>query len=130
MNANPEVLEKLDRELPTTGSSTVIPISLNKDGSVSGRSKAAVSLKDMTTIMNYTEGKKEELQVEILDGIVAKAPYRKDKETACDFCPYGKICDFEAGYGGENYRDLKKMERDEIISMMRKDEEDGSEMDQ
>ena len=130
VNADTDVLEKLDRELFETGVSAVIPVSLNKDGSVSGRSKSAVPLRDMTTIMGYTEGKKEELQVEILDGAIARAPYRKERETACDLCPYRKICDFEAGYGGDDYRDLKKMERDEIIRMMRKDNEDGSEMDE
>ncbi len=130
VNADAEVLEKLDREIFEKKVSAVIPVSLNKDRSVSRRSGSVVSLRDLTTIMGYTEGKKEELQVEILDGTIARAPYRKDRETACDFCPYRKICDFEPGYGGEDYRDLKKMEREEIIGRMRKDNEDGSEMDE
>lgn len=128
VNSDPEVLKRLDEELLPSASSTVIPIALNKNGTVSGRSKAAVSLQDLTTMMDYTEGKKEELQVEILDGMIAQEPYRKDKETACDYCPYTKICTFETGKAGADYRDLKQMEQEEIIRKMKEDA-DGSEMD-
>jgi ATP-dependent helicase/nuclease subunit B len=130
VNNDPDVLKKLDAELVPPGSSTVIPISLNKNGSVSARSRASISLKDMTTTMDYTQGKKEELQVEILDGIIAQEPYRKDKETACDYCPYTKICSFEGARSGAAYRDLKQMEREEILQKMREEEADGSDMDE
>jgi ATP-dependent helicase/nuclease subunit B len=130
VNNDPDVLKKLDAELVPPGSSTVIPISLNKNGSASARSRASISLKDMTTMMDYTQGKKEELQVEILDGIIAQEPYRKDKETACDYCPYTKICSFEGARSGAAYRDLKQMEREEILQKMREEEADGSDMDE
>lgn len=46
---------------------------------------------------------------EIYSGVIAPAPFRKGKETACDFCDYAAICRFDPWT--QPFRPLSKIEK-------------------
>ena len=55
---------------------------------------------------------------EILEGNISIAPYKKDKRTACDYCAYRSVCNFDTRLPGNQYRDLRKLEEDQVWTAM------------
>lgn len=47
-------------------------------------------------------------------------PVCADKLTACDYCPYGNICNFDTELKGNNYRKYKNMDKEEFFDYVDK----------
>ena len=88
------------------GKSYVLPISLNKDGSVRD-SKSAVSTKEFGLMRAYTNAMIEKIAGEILSGKAEVNPFMSDKKTGCDYCAYRAVCRFDAGTEGYEMRPCK-----------------------
>ena len=115
-----EILGLLDAELDASGKSLVIPVSFKKDGGLSKYSRAA-GMEDFLTIQKYTEKKIQEIGRAILSGRTEARPYRMEKKTACDFCPYRGICGFDQRLPGFEYRRITKRTEEEILRKMREE---------
>ncbi len=106
-------LEGPDHTLRPSVKSDIIPIETNKEGSLAKRSQAA-SKQQMKALMNYVNQRLVEDSRQILSGDTRLNPYRADKQTACDYCPYRSACGFDQGLPGHTYRNLAKKSSDEI----------------
>ena len=52
----------------------------------------------------------------IVDGEISIAPYKRDKKTGCDYCPYHSVCGFEPGLDGFVYKRWnRKFSEDEFF---------------
>lgn len=108
----PNAIALMDEELK--GRSQLIPITINADGSI--RSSDNVwEAAELEQLRQHLEAKFIAAGEEIMAGNIAIAPYRLDKETACRFCPYTAICQFDALLPENNYRWLPKLPRSEIM---------------
>ncbi len=116
LNANEEVLHHLDR----TGEkeSLTIPIKFNKNGTLAKGSKV-VSEDDFYLMMNHAQQKVDEIHKRILDGETKALPYRRGEETGCDYCSYKHICGFDKKIPGYEYREIEKMQKEEVLQAMR-----------
>ena len=65
-----------------------------KDGTLSSRSDV-MDEAEMEEISRFVTGKVKKLGREILEGKVSCNPYKKDKESACTYCPYKGVCGFD-----------------------------------
>lgn len=66
----------------------------------------------------------------ILKGDIAIRPYKRDKETGCQFCAYNGICQFDATMGKASYDVLKKsISREAFIEKITEAGEKKHEMD-
>ena len=115
VNDAPEVIAHLDREVEKQ--SSVIPITKNKDGSLSKQS-SALSEEKLRLITSYANEKAKKLGTEILKGNVDIAPYEMEKHTGCDYCPYHGVCGFDERIPGYQYRKIGKESKEEILSKM------------
>ena len=115
VNESPEVIEHLDRYLEKQ--SSVIPVTKNKDGSLS-KASSVLSEEQMELITEYAGKKAKELGSQILKGHVEVAPYELDKRTGCDYCPYHGICGFDERISGYEYRKLEKEEKIDLLEKM------------
>ncbi len=112
---DPQAIELMDAELK--GRSQLIPVTINADGSL--RSSDNVWDKDeLDRLRQHIEAKFIAAGEEIMAGNIEIAPYRLDKETACRFCPYTAVCQFDALLPENNYRWLPKLPRAEIMSRL------------
>ncbi len=128
VNSNEEVIRLMDQEFDKK--SEVLPISYNKDGTLS-RQSSAVSADQFAQTMNYVRESMGEMGSEMLAGNIAILPYEKGNQTACDFCDYRAVCGFDETQPGFHYRRLKEFGREEFLRRIRerKGDGDGDNMD-
>ncbi len=102
-NSDPEILRYMDQEGGTQ--SKMLPISYNKDGSVSKASKA-VSTEQFEQLEHFVRNKTKQLGQEIMEGKISVNPYGTPQKTACDYCAYNGICGFS-----EKESSFRKLEK-------------------
>lgn len=124
VNGKEEVVNLLDSQFEKK--SDVIPVTKNKDGSLSKASKV-IEEKDFGLLMDYVNEKITALGKEILQGDVQIQPYEMEKRTACDYCNYHGVCGFDKKIPGYKYRKLSKFSDDEVLERIR-GEKDGDEL--
>ncbi|MDO5423690.1 MAG: helicase-exonuclease AddAB subunit AddB [Eubacteriales bacterium] len=126
VSADPDVIRKLDRGI--VKDSAVVPVSFNKDGSLSKTSKAAT--KEQFGVMSgYVRRQLTKLGQEILEGHTEASPYERKGRTACDYCSYREVCCFDPKIPGNRYRRLREYKAEDIFRKMEEEERHGSEMD-
>lgn len=112
--ADVKLVRAMDKELE--GDSLIIPARINKDGSL-GRSTAATQ-EQFKALREYVRKTLAELGKGILDGNTAISPYKKSTMTACDYCSYSSVCQFDTSVRGNSYRILRDYKDDEIWELM------------
>ena len=91
---------------------------MTKDGHLR-KDASAVSEREMDTIVRYARHLADQQNQRIADGKIEVSPYKLDQETGCKYCEYRNICHFEPRQ--ERYRELNKMEHDEVLDKMRQE---------
>lgn len=104
-NDDPEIIRRMDKDCGSR--SKILPISYNKDGSLSKTSKA-ISGAQFEKLERFVEEKTKQLGKEIMEGQINVNPYAAAQKTACDYCPYHGICGFSPKE--DSYRRLEKFQ--------------------
>ena len=107
LNADPEVLQRLDRTLTPGSSSLVIPARLNNDGSLRSNSNA-LTTQQIDELRAYSRVRMRQIASSILEGEIRPVPSRGSGSTACDYCSYGDVCHFNARERGMAYNERIK----------------------
>ncbi|MFA9376321.1 MAG: helicase-exonuclease AddAB subunit AddB [Lachnotalea sp.] len=111
VNSDSNVIKLMDSEMDNK--SSVLPVSFNKDGSLSRYSSAA-STDHFKMLGKYVDKKIKEIGTQILDGNIEISPFESGNKTACDYCTYKGICGFDLKSPGYEFRRLKQFSDDEI----------------
>ncbi len=104
-------------ELPASTISSVAPFETDRNGALKKKS-AAITTKDFQVLMSFAKNKLQKMTSEILDGNIEKNPYKREDSTgatACDYCPYHPVCQFDAKLSGQSYRNIKKLSNDDAL---------------
>lgn len=104
-NADSEIIHSMDRECGTR--SKLLPVSFNKDGSLSKASKA-VTTEQFLSLERFVKEKTDQLGREIMEGRILVNPYASGQKTSCDYCAYHGICGFSPKE--TSYRKLEKFQ--------------------
>ncbi len=124
VNDSEEVIGLLDAEFEKK--SEVIPVTKNKDGSLSKASKV-LGEQDFSMLMDFVNKKIVTLGQGILSGDVSIRPYEMDNKTACDYCKFKGVCGFDKKLPGYQYKKLQKFSEEEVLEKIR-GEENGDEL--
>ena len=81
-------LPKLDR----THAMDQFNYRLNKDGSIRAGSTEALPGAEFKALLDRVEAQLQEMGRAIFSGAAQVDPYRKGRETPCDFCDYRAVC--------------------------------------
>ena len=101
------------------GEASVLPVSFNKDGSVSKRSAGRVfSREEMNNLLDYVEKMVINIGKRINAGDKRISPMRNDKTDACKFCDYKSICRFDEKIPGYAERDGKEIDKEAAESIV------------
>ncbi|HZK02120.1 MAG TPA: PD-(D/E)XK nuclease family protein [Anaerovoracaceae bacterium] len=90
------------------GYSDILPIRKNKDGKISGTSAGRVLTEE-----EFSEFQKSMNQIiislceSLADGVISIKPKKNKDETACRYCDYKSICNFELSFDGCAYDVVK-----------------------
>lgn len=98
--ADPEVVRLMDDR---ADSAPLVPVRLKQDGTVAKGSRG-LTAEEMEDLLQRATSRAAELAGDILAGEVAIAPYRRGQETACRYCLYHPVCQFDLLLPGNAYR--------------------------
>ena len=127
---NPDGILHLDRT--GSGKSDVIPVSINKDGSLSKNSRNSLATAEQfETLRKFSAGKVREGGRKILSGDIAVSPVVSGKEDSCRYCPYCGVCGFDARIPGFRKKQMPDLGNTELWEKMEEAvrDETGTQMD-
>lgn len=113
--ADVKLIKEMDKQLD--GDSLIIPARINKDGSL-GRSSAATR-EQFGVLRGYVRKTLASIGSGILDGNVTISPYKKRTMTACTYCNFSSVCQFDTSIRDNRYRILADLKEDELWQLMR-----------
>jgi ATP-dependent helicase/nuclease subunit B len=106
---------RFDSQLQVGTSSDVIAASIKKDGAYSSRGDVAAQ-HELYALLGHVEEKLAQLADQVLEGVVAIAPYRLRTNTPCPNCEYKSVCRFQVGLN--HYTNVATLSRDEVLSQL------------
>lgn len=119
--ADVRLIKEMDRQID--GDSLIIPARLNK-GDVLGRSSAA-TLEQFGVLRTHIKKTLSAIGDEIIEGNVAVSPYKKRTGSACIYCSYSSVCQFDPTVRENSYRFLNDIKDDDVWPLMRANKEAG-----
>ncbi|WP_036725181.1 PD-(D/E)XK nuclease family protein, partial [Paenibacillus forsythiae] len=122
--ADREVVSLMDTTLDK-GHSSIVPVALKSDGSFYSSASVATP-EQWDRLLSSVRGTITEIGTRITEGDVAIAPYRIQQETACTFCSYRAVCQFDEAVEGSGYKHLGKPGKDAIWEMLSRKDEGGN----
>lgn len=129
VNDDVHVVSMLDQafgngeQLNPSVKSWVIPVDTVSSGAY-GRNAKVASKDNFQVMSEYAKERIKNNAVEILDGTVEVNPYQKGKNTACDYCAYAAVCNFDTRLPGNHFRKLAEIDNKEAWECMRKELEE------
>jgi len=109
--ADVKLLKHMDKNLGRT--SLIIPASLTKDNQI-GRNSSTASLEQFELLRKYLRRLLKGIGTEILKGNVAIKPYKKKNKTACQYCNFKAVCQFDPSLQENSYRILAEPKDKEV----------------
>ena len=91
--ADIDIIRKMDKTLEK-GSSSSIPVYIDKDGNISKSRSNAITKEEFTKLQQTAEKVIKQIAREILEGNIDIKPayYKKNKTDTCKYCEYKSIC--------------------------------------
>jgi len=121
-----QIVRHMDREIE--GSSEILPVSLGKTQEFHKWS-SVLSHEGFHAVLKHVRNLVKEITGEIIKGNIRIEPCKNGKYTACSFCSYQGICQFDSLLEDNRYKQIKKMKDDQIMQILMQEEEmksDGS----
>ncbi len=98
----PSVIRDMAGEF--SGYSDILPLYRNKEGELKGTTEAKLLSQEQFADLQGAVGQTvERLCADLVSGVADIHPKKTAKETACDFCRYKSICNFELSFDGCSY---------------------------
>lgn len=116
VNTEDEIYREMDNQL--SGKSLVIPLSVNKDGSVRANDKVT-DKEEFALLSSYTSHIITRSAKELSAGDAAVRPYEQKGKSSCDYCPYAAVCGLDANVPGYQVRKLPEMDTEQIYEKMK-----------
>lgn len=88
------------------GSSLFIPARINRDGNFR-KSKQLLPPENFEALRAFIRNKLKNIGEKIIQGNTDIRPYKKKQQTACTFCSFQSICQFDPHFAGNEYRHLQ-----------------------
>ena len=98
--------------------SDVIPVGVNRDGSLKKTSKT-LSQEEFFALSSYVNETILHLGERMMQGEISANPYALGDSKGCDFCEYKNICHFDTRIPGYEYRQLEELSKEEILEKMK-----------
>ena len=100
------------------GYSLIIPAGFKKDGDFTKTSSVA-DLNEINIIREYVNHKIMSICEEMLSGDIRIQPIKEGKTSACTYCDYVSICQFDLGIADNKYKNIKIRKKEEVLKCMK-----------
>ncbi|WP_379143412.1 helicase-exonuclease AddAB subunit AddB [Paenibacillus sp. sgz500992] len=116
LTADREVVSLMDTTLDK-GHSSIVPVALKSDGSFYSSASVATP-EQWGHLLSSVRSNISDIGTRITEGDVAIQPYRIQQETACTFCSFRPVCQFDEAVEGNGYNNLAKPGKDVIWDLL------------
>ena len=108
------IIRQLDREIH--GYSDIISaVQLKNDGEISAKSNV-LDEKEFTALIKHVDQKVKIFSEAILSGNTKIEPAKSGGNTACQFCKYKSVCQFDILFNNNRYRFIKSLDKTEVLN--------------
>lgn len=121
LTENTEALFAMDEEIEGGGTSKIIPVMIKKDGTPSASMSKVVPVQDMVHLRQFVRYKHQQAGNGIVAGETAISPYRLKQKTACDYCNFKSVCQFDPTDMNQSYRQLTAATPNNIVEKIREE---------
>lgn len=108
-----EAIQLMDKTIDVGKGSAIVPVKINKDGSVS-KTSAVVSEQEFALLRRHVRTIFQQVGMQMIDGVVDIAPYKRKSETACQYCEFKAVCQLDESLDQDRYRLLKNATLDTL----------------
>ena len=119
--ADVNIIRKMDTKIDETGTSTIIPAGIKKDGEINNLKTSAISKEQFNYLQKYMNKLIKQISESILAGNIEVKPYynTKLKTTPCIYCKYRSICRFDENSATNKYNYISNLNKDAILEMLK-----------
>jgi ATP-dependent helicase/nuclease subunit B len=108
-----KIVRRLDKNF--SGYSEIIPAGISKDG-VFYKNSSALEENYFSALLRHVKELIRDSASRMLSGNIKIEPVKNGKNTACDFCAYGTICQFDSIFEDNTYKILKQLDDEDVIA--------------
>lgn len=116
LTADREVVSLMDTTLDK-GYSSIVPVALKSDGNFYSSASVATP-EQWGQLRSSVRSTISEIGTSITEGDVTIQPYRIQQETACTFCSFRPVCQFDEAVEGNSYNILSKPGKEVIWDLL------------
>jgi ATP-dependent helicase/nuclease subunit B len=120
-----KIIKEMDNTLDN-GYSMVIPAQILKSGEIGSHTSGA-TLEQFEILRKYVRKIVIDLCEDMLKGNISIKPYKKNKDTPCDYCSFASICQFDSSIPDNNYKYINDKNSEEVWELMKKEIERSEE---
>ncbi|WP_181349187.1 helicase-exonuclease AddAB subunit AddB [Thalassobacillus sp. CUG 92003] len=120
---NEDIVRMMDTGLDK-GHSRIIPAGLKSNGGFYANSKTAQH-EMFQNLQGYSRHLIRNAGLSITEGEVKLNPFQHDQQTACTYCPFRSVCQFDPTLSENNFRRLQTMKDDEVLHRIKELEQKG-----
>ncbi|WP_174616244.1 helicase-exonuclease AddAB subunit AddB [Virgibacillus ihumii] len=112
-----EIVKLMDTSLDS-GTSRIVPAGVKRKGGFYSHSKVADN-ETFSSLQNHIHHLMMQAGIDMTSGGVHLNPFQHKQNTACTYCPFLSVCQFDPILEENNYRKLTDMKDDEVLEKLR-----------
>ncbi|NLC43359.1 MAG: ATP-dependent helicase/deoxyribonuclease subunit B, partial [Clostridiales bacterium] len=112
------VIRSMDDQV--SGWSDVLPVGISKDDSIYSNS-SVLGEEEFLGLLNHIRKLIKEIGLDMLEGNIRIAPTKKGNDTACKYCPYDGICQFDYQLEDNGYRIIPRLQTEDVIQRIQQE---------
>ncbi|WP_151735901.1 helicase-exonuclease AddAB subunit AddB [Paenibacillus tengchongensis] len=116
LTADPGVVSLMDAGLEK-GHSSIVPVALKSDGSFYSSASVATP-EQWRQLLTAVRSNIRDIGTRITEGDVEIKPYRIQQETACTFCAFRPVCQFDESVEGNGFKLLDKPGKEAVWDLL------------
>ncbi|SDH04889.1 DNA helicase/exodeoxyribonuclease V, subunit B [Alteribacillus persepolensis] len=119
--ADEQAVRLMDQNL-TSGHSQVVPAAIKKDGTFYN-SSSVLQTDHFQALRKFIRRKLQDIGQRIIQGQTDIYPYKSQQMTACTFCAFKPVCQFDTSFAANDYRLLSESKEKMETQMFAKEAE-------
>lgn len=126
-----KVVKEMDKTIENGGTSSIIPVSLNKpkkgesEAEFSKSNSSVITYEGFNVLRAHMKDKVREICEDMLEGIIEVTPCKNGKSYYCEFCDFSSICQFDETMGVNNFKVMPRRNKKEILQQLEEEGRDG-----
>jgi ATP-dependent helicase/nuclease subunit B len=113
-----ELISKADKSLEESGKAKVVNAKIKASGELTDADHL-LEEEELRLVMHYAKNKAQKIATSIYSGDIGIKPVKESLKTACDWCDFKSICQFDEKKSTENYKRVVKRDKQSVLDEMK-----------